>query len=126
MNAPAAPLAVLKTALIQAKLAEEHAKAARLEIEESILAHFPTQLEGTVTNEGIAVNFKLTRTVDTAALQEAWASLGTNAQKAFKWKADVDLKHFRAIQELDPASYKTLIDFVTTKPAKPSIIVKDF
>lgn len=127
MNATA-ELAVLKTALIQAKAAETAAKNARLEIEDAILAHFPSdKLEGSVTNAdfGISVTYKLTRTVDTDALQAGWETLSANAQKAFKWKADIDLKQFRAIQELDQASYDQLVAFVTTKPAKPSVSIKE-
>lgn len=127
MNATA-ELAVLKTALIKAKAAENAAKEHRLEIEEAILAHFPKdKQEGSVTNAdfGISVAYKLTRTVDTDALQSAWEKLSANSQKAFKWKADLDLKQYRAIQDLDPASFDQLAVFVTTKPAKPSVSIKE-
>ncbi len=63
--------------------------------------------------------------MDTDALQNAWGSLSANSQKAFNWKASLDLKHFRAIQELDPESFGQLAAYVTSKPAKPTITLKD-
>ena len=127
MNAPAS-LAVLKTALIEAKLAEDAAKRQRIEVEEAILTHFPQRtLEDTQTDKdfGITVSYKVTRTVDTDALKDAWDTLNTNQQKAFKWKADLDLKTFRAIQDLEPVLFEKVLQFVTTKPAKPSVTLKD-
>ncbi len=124
----AASLAVLRTAFIQAKLAEDAAKAARLEIESAILAHFPTdKLEGSITDAdfGITVTFKVARKCDTARLQADWDKLSKNEQAAFKWAADVDTKTYKALAELDPTSYSTVTAYVTTTPNKPAITVKD-
>ena len=127
MNQALEPVA-LKSMWLMHKRNEETAKAMRLEVEEMLLSHFPTdKLEGSVTDadNGITVTYKLTRTVDTEAVQSAWDALTANAQKAFKWKADLDLKQFRAIKDLDPQSYDQLSKFVTSNPAKPSISIKD-
>jgi hypothetical protein len=48
-----------------------------------------------------------------------------NAQKAFTWKAGLDTKQFRAIADLDPKSFAQLSKFVTTKPAKTAVLLKD-
>jgi thioredoxin-like negative regulator of GroEL len=127
MNAKAS-LAVLRTALIQAKLAEESAKNARLEIEQSILTHFPTdKLEGSVTDadHGLTVTYKVSRKVDTATLQADWEKLPKNAQAAFKWSADVDTKTFKALADLDPTTHSTVCAYITTTPNKPAITVKE-
>jgi hypothetical protein len=55
----------------------------------------------------------------------AWEALGPNAHKAIKWSADLDLKNFRALKELVPQTYNELAVFVTTKPAKPAISLKE-
>ena len=113
-------------ALRQAKEAEDAASAHRLEIERQIVAMFPAPAggEGTVKAEGISIAFKVNRTVDTDKLQAAWATLGINSQKAFTWKAGLDTKQYRAIQDLDPKSFAQLANFVTSKPAKPTLTLK--
>ena len=121
-------LATLKAAWQNLKEAENSAKSARLEIETAILAHFPSnKLEGTETDKeaGITVSFKVSRKVDTAALQADWDKLDKNAQAAFKWSADVETKTFKAIADLDPVTHSTVCAYITTTPNKPSISIKE-
>jgi hypothetical protein len=117
----------LVAALRAAKSAETAAKNDRLRIEGLITEQFakPESNEGTHNAEEFKINWKLTRTVDTQAVQNAWEHLGLNSQKAFRWKAEVDLAQLRALQSLDPEAYKQVAEYITTKPAKPSIELKD-
>ena len=118
----------LKSIWLSAKAAEDSAKAMRLDAENAILAHFPSdKAEGSITDadHGITVSYKLTRAVDSEGVQQIWNDLSANAQKAFKVKFDLDLKQYRAIQDLDPKSFTELAKFVTSKPAKPSISMKE-
>ena len=117
----------LIAALRAAKSAETAAKNERLRIEGLITDQFakPESNEGTHNDEEFKINWKLTRTVDTQAVQNAWEHLGPNSQKAFRWKAEVDLAQLRALQSLDPEAYKQVAEYITTKPAKPSIELKD-
>jgi hypothetical protein len=117
----------LVAALRAAKSAETAAKNERLRIEGLITDQFakPESNEGTHNDEEFKINWKLTRTVDTQAVQNAWEHLGPNSQKAFRWKAEVDLAQLRALQSLDPEAYKQVAEYITTKPAKPSIELKD-
>jgi hypothetical protein len=117
----------LVAALRAAKSAETTAKNERLRIEGLITDQFakPESNEGTHNDEEFKINWKLTRTVDTQAVQNAWEHLGLNSQKAFRWKAEVDLAQLRALQSLDPEAYKQVAEYITTKPAKPSIELKD-
>lgn len=127
MNAPSKPLPLLVAELRAAKLAEETTRLTRIAIEEQILLLFnpPRSGEATHKGEGFSITWKLTRTVDTAALQSAWQELNANAQKAFKWKADTDLRQLRALQDLDQIAYQQAAQYITAKPAKPAITLKD-
>lgn len=120
-------IAELTAALRQVKLAEAAAKAERLRIEGLITEQFakPESNEGTHNDKEFKITWKLNRTVDTAAVQTAWDAISKNAQKAFRWKAEVDLAHLRALQDLDQAAYAEAAEYITSKPAKPTIELKD-
>ena len=120
-------LQLLIDRLAEAKQAEAAARDTRIAIEEEILAHFeaPVTGEGSKTEVRVTVAWKVTRKVDTDALQAAWTTLPANAQKAFRWKADTDLKQLRALQDLDMAGYGAAAKFITTTPAKPAITLKE-
>lgn len=120
-----ATLSELKTAWLAAKAAERAANEERLAVEAAILALMPEQTEGTVTDKdtGVSVAFKVTRSVDTESVQRDWTALPRNVQDAFKWKADIDTKKFKAIQDLSPSDFTVLARYVTSKAAKPSITV---
>jgi hypothetical protein len=117
----------LTAALKTAKAAEDNAKALRLEIEGKIVALYakPATGEGTHNDEEFSITWKLNRTVDSEKLSAGYESLPVNAQRAFRWKAEVELKNLRALAELDPVSYSAAAEFITSKPAKPSIELKD-
>jgi hypothetical protein len=113
--------------LRQAKLAENEAKAERLRIEGLITEQFakPESNEGTHNDEDFTITWKLNRTVDTDRLEADYDDLPDNAQRAFRWKAEVNLANLRQLSEIDPASYNKAAVFITSKPAKPSIELKD-
>jgi hypothetical protein len=117
----------LTAALKAAKAAEDNAKALRLEIEGKIVALYakPATGEGTHNDEEFSITWKLNRTVDSEKLSAGYESLPVNAQRAFRWKAEVELKNLRALAELDPVSYSAAAEYITSKPAKPSIDLKD-
>ena len=110
-----------------AKMAEETAKKNRIDIENKILALYatPDGGEGTHNDEEFSIAWKLTRTVDAEALSAEFEMLGANVQKAFRWKPEVDLRQLRALQDLDAAAYAEAAKFFTSKPAKPSVTLKD-
>ena len=117
----------LITKLRAAKDNELTAKNERIRLETLIENQFakPNGGEGTHNDEEFKITWKLNRTVDTAKVQDAWDSLSKNAQRAFRWKAEVDLSHLRALNELDAVAYSQAAAFITSKPAKPSIELKD-
>lgn len=122
-----ATLHELRAAWQAAKARETEAVIERRTIEDAMLALLPTKLEGTVTDQdsGVSATFKITRKVDSDALQAAWTSLNANAQRAFKWKADIDTRQLKALQDLDAPSYSAIAPFITAAPAKPAISIKD-
>lgn len=124
MNSPLT-MPQLASAWRTVKAAEDAAKAERLKLEEAIVALVPHQDEGTVNQDGVAVTFKVTRTVDTERLQAAWHELPEAAQQLFRWKADIDTRAMRGAQQVAPAAYKTAAEFITAKPAKPSVAIKE-
>ena len=110
-----------------AKAVETQSKEERLRIEAEIVKLFasPVSGEGSHNDEEFVIKWEMTRSVDTDALQHGYDGLNANAQKAFRWKADVDLNQLRALQELDEVAYTQAAQYITSKPAKPSIKLKD-
>lgn len=121
-----ATLAELKTAWLAAKAAEAAAQQERRAIEDAMLAMLPSKTEGTVTDKdsGITAAFKVTRKVDTQALQARWATLPGRAQEAFTWKAEVSTSKLKTLADFDEAAHRAASEFITTTPAKPAISVK--
>ena len=117
----------LAAQLRKAKQAENEAKAERLRIEALITEQFakPESNEGTHNDEEFSITWKLNRTVDTDRLAADYDDLSENAQRAFRWKAEVNLAYLRSLSEIDPAAYNKAAVFITSKPAKPSIELKD-
>lgn len=122
-----ATLTELRAAWLACKQAEKTAAAQRLEVEQQILALMPAQDEGTVTDKeaGVSVTYGVTRSVDTDDLLKHWQSLSAAAQTAIKFKASVDVRAWRVIEQHDPAARAALGQFITSKPAKPTISIKE-
>jgi hypothetical protein len=117
----------LAAQLRMAKQAETEAKAERLRIEGLITDQFakPESNEGTHNDEEFTITWKLNRTVNSDQLAADYEDLPTNAKNAFRWKAEVNLAYLRTLADIDPAGYNKAAVFITSKPAKPSIELKD-
>lgn len=93
------------------------------------LEQAPTRSEGAVKSEvdgyAITTTYSVNRTVDEAALSQAWPWIPEGMRDVFRVKHAVDTKALRTLQELDPAGYAHYIaPVVTAKPAKPSVKVE--
>lgn len=121
-------LAQLAQAWLDAKHEEESAVAKRRQIGELLAAALPGPDEATATHKDaqlvVKVTRKLTRAVDADLLGREWEFIGTNVRNAFKWKADVNLKHLRALQELAAPELADVQKYITTKPAAASVSVE--
>lgn len=118
----------LAHAYLAAKQHEDNAKAARLEAEAKILDMLTLEKdEGVNTFNSqdyvIKVTAKLTRSVDSDALFNAWETLPTQVQKAFKFKADVSITELRSLESMRDDLVPVVAQFVTTKPAKAAISI---
>ena len=81
--------------------------------------------EGTVKLDGATVSYKMSRSVDQKILQEYSDKWPDNVKKCIKWKADLDLKAYRGVQEFDQDGFAIISKYVTSKPAKPSLKFND-
>ena len=90
---------VLTDEWLNIKHAEKELQKRRRAIEDELLAHVATVPEGTVhINGSLKVQFKLTRKVDSDALDKIWDSLPDNIQDAFEWEAKPVLKELRKVE----------------------------
>jgi hypothetical protein len=128
MNNNEVTLETLARTWLDAKEDERNAIQKRRAIDAEIAARLAGPDEGSASekfgNIKVFVTRKLTRKVDTTKLQEAWASMPEKVQKAFKWDAEIVTKHFRALQELGASELEQVQQFITTKPAAPSVDVE--
>ena len=94
------PVDTLTAEWLVLKREEKAMQARRREVEDELLKHIDNPKEGTVhVNDRIKVQFKLTRKVDSDALDEIWDQLPDNIQKAFQWEAKPVLKELRKVQD---------------------------
>lgn len=118
----------LAQAFIQAKNDIDAATARKAAIAKAIADALPGTEEGATHAE--AGNYKLTvsrglkRSADTESLQVKWNDINETTRKAFRWKADVDLRNLRALEVANEAAYKQALSFITAKPAAPSVSVE--
>ena len=94
------PVDVLTAEWLVLKRGEKAMQARRREVEDELLTYAEAVPEGTVhLNDRIKVQFKLTRRVDSAALDKIWDELPDNIQAAFEWEAKPILKELRKVQD---------------------------
>lgn len=113
---------------LDAKRTEDTAKAKRLEIEAQIVQMVGVKDEGVTAYEDDAFKIKttgkVTRSVDTGAVQSAWEVLPDEVKKCFKWSASLDTKEYRALCSMRNDLIPQLNQYITSKPSKPSISVE--
>lgn len=113
----------------RAKAAEQAANKERLAVEAEIAKLVGVAEEGTTNAETEAFKIKtvgkLTRSLDSDALQTDWEALPEAIQKCFSWDAKLDTKAFRALESMRDDLIPTISKYITTKPAKASISVEE-
>ena len=112
----------------RAKAAEQAANKERIAVEAEIAQLVGVAEEGTTNAE--TANFKLktvgklTRSLDSDALQTDWESLPDAVQKCFGWEAKLDTKAYRALESMRGDLIPAISKYITTKPAKASVSVE--
>ena len=118
----------LAQAWLDAKDEEDSAIAKRRQIGNLIAAAIPGDDDKTAYFKTdfakVSVTRKLNRKVDAATLGAAWESLPANVQATFKWSAEINTKHLRALQELNSPELAEASKYFTTKPAAASVTVE--
>ena len=118
----------LAQAWLDAKDEEDSAIAKRRQIGNLIAAAIPGDDDKTAYFKTdfakVSVTRKLNRKVDAATLGAAWESLPANVQATFKWSAEINTKHLRALQELNSPELAKASKYFTTKPAAASVTVE--
>ena len=93
------PVETLTQEWLNLKHAEKELQARRREVEDELLTHITNPKEGTVhINQSLKVQFKLTRKVDSDALDAIWDDLPDRIQAAFEWTAVPVLKELRKVE----------------------------
>jgi len=118
----------LVAARIAAKREEDAAVAKRRELDEQISLQLSTgKAEGTESMKlpdigaKVTVTYKVTRKVDTEALQERWEYLSEEQRAAFKWSADISVTALRKFEGNDLVAVSK---FFESKPASPTIKIE--
>lgn len=110
---------------LMAKEQERTAIEERRKIDRAIAEMMEKKQEGTVSigigDYKAAVTYKMERKVNTDALRKAWQAIPEAAQSAIKWKAEVSVSALRLLSDDERAS---LSDYITTKPATPTVTVE--
>lgn len=132
-SAPVAPVMdheidVLARHWQEAKEAEAHAKDRRLQVEKQIAELVGVTEEGTTNAEGnlfkVKTVGKLTRSLDDAAIQSDWDKLPDEIKKCVKWKSSLDTKNLRSLEAMRDDLIPVMAQYMTTKPAKPTVSVE--
>jgi len=105
--------------LQEAKEVEAEAKSNRVAIEEKIatMMREPGVFEGTCKNKYLSVTYKLSRKLDYQVYQTIEQDL-PDGLKCVDLKPSLNLKKFRHLEATDP---QLAAQFITAKPAKPTI-----
>ena len=118
----------LVTARIAAKRIEDEAAQKRRDIDEQISLQLSKgKAEGTESMKlpdigaKVTVTYKVTRKVDTEALQERWEYLSEEQRAAFKWSADISVTALRKFEGNDLVAVSK---FFESKPASPTIKIE--
>lgn len=112
---------------LAAKQAEALAVERRRKIGNEIteLLRDPNKAEGSISREAgpfkVTVGFGIDRKVDSDGLFERWHELSVACRAAFRWKAEVAAKKFKALSEDDNA---IVTAFFESKPSTPSVEIK--
>ena len=107
---------------------EAQAKERRIEIEHQIIQLVGVEEEGTTNVETEAFKFKtvgkLTRSLDDKAIQSDWDKLPNEIKQCVNFKASLNTTKLRALETMRDDLVPLMAQYMTTKPAKPSVSVE--
>lgn len=113
------------------KKREQDANQARLAIEKQILSLLPKVEEGAETivagNHKMKIQFGITRVVDEEKYESLINGIVDRGLDPFYRKSEIalDMKKYRAIEELHPELMKVIGQAITIKPKKASFTIEE-
>jgi hypothetical protein len=115
--------------LYDAKKAEDKAKAKRIEIEKLILAQVTCPDAGSVTVQAGDVKINVRKGYSFSCDLDGMMTKFADDQATLQRLPTVvvrefDEKAYRALEANDPALFKQVSEFVTSKPRKPAVTLK--
>ena len=109
---------------LDAKRLERDAVERRRLLDKKVAALLPAKTEGTssahMDGYKVAVEYKVTRKVDSQSLAAIWNQLTQKEQELFRWKAELEMKAFREYQGGD-----WLNQIVTSKAGSPTVTIEE-
>lgn len=130
MNPNEVTLETLARSWLDAKREEDEARARRQAIAAAIAERLPSDEEEMTERRQVGGNLriiiarKLNRAVDQRIASE-WDTLPDKVKEAFRWKAEVNLKHLRSLEFAAPNDYAIASKYITAKPATPAVEVEE-
>lgn len=113
----------------EAKDAEDYAKSRRLQIEAQITELVGVAEEGTTNAHGeyfcVKTVGKLNRSLDEDSLQRDWLKLPDEVKKCIRWKPALDTRALRSLESMRDDLVPVMAQYMTAKPAKPSIKIEE-
>ena len=126
-------LTKLAISLSTAKAREGLARAARIELEDKILAkvskNHSIPSEGTLNFETpsvkIGIKLGVRRNVDQDMVKsDDWTKLPIEIRESvFRWKAELNLRELRSLEKLNLKTFRKVQKFFTTTGSKPAVTI---
>ena len=114
--------------LFLAKRKEERARKARVEIESSIVEKLGCKEDGSETHTGekykVTITGKITRKLDLNEWERV-KELIPETHWPVEYRPSLVTKGVKFLKEKEPEMYQKLAEALTSKPAKPSLIIKE-
>ena len=114
----------LSRAWIQAKAAEDAAKARRIEIEESLVAQLGKRDEGSQTHDLGGFKVTVTGVINRSLDKEVWERIKEKIpeeKRPVVYEPKLDVTGIKWLQINDPDTYRIIAQALTVKPGKTNI-----
>jgi hypothetical protein len=112
---------------LEAKAAEDQARALRISIEEDLIAELGAKSEGSITHTVGDYKVTLTGRINRRLDEKVWSAIVDEIPedlRPVKYKAEIDTRGLRYLQEHEPAVYATVARAITAAPGKAGVTVK--
>lgn len=116
----------LSNAWLDAKAAEDEAKARRIEIEEALVARLGKREEGAQTHDLGGYKVTITGVINRSLDKKTWERIKDRIpedRRPVTYVPKLDVAGVKWLQENNPSIYKLVAQAITVKPGKTSVKV---